>query len=51
MAASPDGKTIQPVFGDLFAGEPVPLNGRMKVPDAPGFGMEIRDRNILVPAD
>jgi L-rhamnonate dehydratase len=49
VAASPDGKTIQPVFGDLFVGEPVPVNGRMKIPDTPGFGMEIRDRSILVP--
>ena len=48
VAASPDGKTIKPVFGDLFVGEPVPVNGRMKIPDTPGFGMEIRDRSILV---
>lgn len=48
VAASPDGKSIQPVFGDLFSGEPVPENGKLKVPDAPGFGMEIRDRSILV---
>jgi L-rhamnonate dehydratase len=51
VAASPDGKTIQPVFGDLFTGEPVPVNGKMKIPDAPGFGMEIRDRSILVPVE
>ena len=49
VAASPDGKTIHPVFGDLFVGEPVPVNGKMKVPAAPGFGMELRDRSILVP--
>lgn len=48
VAASPDGRTIQPVFGDLFVGEPVPVNGRMIVPDAPGFGMELRDRGMLV---
>ena len=48
VAASPDGRTIQPVFGDLFVGEPVPVNGRMTVPDAPGFGMELRDRGMLV---
>ena len=48
VAASPDGRTIQPVFGDLFVGEPMPVNGRMKVPDAPGFGMELRDRAMLV---
>ena len=48
VAASPDGKTIHPVFGALFVGEPVPLNGRMKLSDAPGFGMDLRDRSILV---
>ena len=48
VAASPDGRTIQPVFGDLFVGEPVPVNGRMTVPDGPGFGMELRDRGMLV---
>jgi len=48
VAASPDGRTIQPVFGDLFVGEPMPVNGKMTVPDAPGFGMELRDRGMLV---
>ena len=48
VAASADGKSIQPVFGDLFTGEPVPVNGRMTVPDAPGFGMDLRDRAMLV---
>ena len=49
VAASPDGKSIQPVFGDLFVGEPMPVNGRMKLGDAPGFGMVIRDRSALTP--
>jgi len=49
VAASPDGKSIRPVFGDLFVGEPVPVNGRLKLGDAPGFGMAIRDRSALVP--
>lgn len=51
VAASPDGKSIQPVFGKLFEGEPMPVNGRMKIPDSPGFGMELRDRGMLVPVD
>ena len=51
VAASPDGKSIQPVFGKLFGGEPMPVNGRMKIPDSPGFGMELRDRGMLVPVD
>ena len=51
VAASPDGRTILPVFGDLFVGEPVPIAGRMTIPDTPGFGMDIRDRGVLVAVD
>ncbi|WP_374626563.1 L-rhamnonate dehydratase [Devosia sp.] len=49
VAASADGRTIQPVFGHLFVGEDLPQNGRLKVSDRPGFGMELADRNMLVP--
>jgi L-rhamnonate dehydratase len=48
VAASPDGKSIQPVFGDLFVGEQLPQNGKLKLSDKPGFGMELRDRAMLV---
>lgn len=48
VAASHDGRTIQPVFGDLFAGEDMPKNGKLKVSSAPGFGMTLRDRSMLV---
>jgi L-rhamnonate dehydratase len=48
VAASPDGQSIQPVFGDLFVGEPLPQHGRLKLSDAAGFGMELRDRAMLV---
>ena len=47
VAASPDGKSIAPVFGHLFTGEDMPNNGKLKVSQRPGFGMEIRDRSIL----
>lgn len=47
VAASPDGRSIRPVFGDLFTGEALPADGRLKVGDAPGFGMEITDRTML----
>ena len=50
VAASPDGKTIQPVFGDLFVGEALPQQGKLKLGIAPGFGMELRDRAMLVRA-
>lgn len=48
VAASPDGQSIEPVFGDLFVGEPLPQDGRIRLGDAPGFGMELRDRALLV---
>lgn len=48
VAASPDGRSITPVFGDLFTGEPVPVDGHLTVPDTPGFGMTLRNRNALV---
>jgi L-rhamnonate dehydratase len=47
VAASPDGKSILPVFGALFANEPLPQNGRLKLSDAPGFGMDLGDRSRL----
>ncbi len=49
VAASPDGRTILPVFGELFTGEPLPVNGRLRLSDKPGFGMELADRKRLVP--
>jgi L-rhamnonate dehydratase len=49
VAASPDGRSIRPVFGDLLTGEELPKNGRLVLSNAPGFGMEIADRAMLVP--
>lgn len=49
VAASPDGRSILPVFGKIFAGEDLPHNGRLRISDAPGFGMEIADRALLRP--
>lgn len=49
VAASPDGRSILPVFGKIFAGEDLPHNGRLRVSDSPGFGMEIADRARLRP--
>jgi L-rhamnonate dehydratase len=47
VAMSADGKSIQPIFGALFVGEELPNNGRLRLGDAPGFGMEIADRSLL----
>ena len=51
VAASPDGQTIQPVFGEIFADEPVPVEGKLRLSDAPGFGMTLADRSVLAPVD
>lgn len=32
---------IVPMFSPLLLGEPVPENGRLKVPETPGFGVEL----------
>lgn len=47
VAASPDGKSIMPVFGDLFEGEAMPVNGKLRISDAPGFGMLLSGRDQL----
>ena len=36
-----DATEIVPMFSPLLLNEPVPVNGRMKVPDLPGFGVEL----------
>ena len=40
------GDEIVPTMGDLFEDEPLPVNGRMKVGDKPGWGMTL-NRNGL----
>ncbi len=47
VASSPDGRAIAPIFGALFEGEDVPVNGRLKMTDAPGFGMQLANRDML----
>lgn len=32
---------ITPYFGGLFEGEPLPENGAVNLPDAPGFGLTL----------
>ena len=48
VAASADGQSIAPVFGSLFQGEVLPEQGRLRLGSAPGFGMELADRGMLV---
>ncbi|MCB1970791.1 MAG: L-rhamnonate dehydratase [Geminicoccaceae bacterium] len=47
VTSAPDGRSIRPVFGNLFTGEPTPENGLLKLPDRPGFGMELSSRGML----
>ena len=52
LANSPDGKSVQPVFGNLFVNEPIPVNGTLDVSvlDRPGFGLELHPAAPLIPA-
>ena len=49
---SADGKSVLPVFGDLFTNEPVPIHGYLDVSifDKPGFGLELNPAAPLIPA-
>ncbi|WP_426621241.1 L-rhamnonate dehydratase [Microbacterium sp. As-52] len=37
----PTAEEIVPMFSPMLVGEPVPVNGRLKVPETPGFGVEL----------
>ena len=52
MANSPDGKSVLPVFGDLFLNEPIPEKGYLDVGvlDEPGFGLRLNPKARLIPA-
>ena len=52
LANSPDGKSVLPVFGDLFLNEPIPQNGYLDISalDKPGFGLELNPNARLVDA-
>lgn len=53
VAASPDGRSILPVFGNLFTNEPIPANGKLLLSslNKPGFGLELNPNARLVPAN
>lgn len=52
LANSPDGKSVQPVFGGLFLNEPVPSNGYLDIKelDLPGFGLVLNPKADLIDA-
>lgn len=51
LANSPDGRSVRPVFGDLFVDEYTPVAGRMDVRalDKPGFGLTVNPKARLIP--
>ncbi|KAM0250183.1 hypothetical protein ACHAQJ_008726 [Trichoderma viride] len=55
LANSPDGKSVLPVFGDLFLDEPIPTKGYLLASDLdkPGFGLTINNaaRSKLIPSN
>ena len=53
LANSPDGKSVLPVFGDLFINEPIPTKGYLDADelDKPGFGLELNPAVKLISGD
>jgi L-rhamnonate dehydratase len=43
----PTAEQVQPMFHPQLLGEPVPVNGRLKLSDRPGFGVEL-NRDIAL---
>src|SRR4029077_17874802 len=41
LMMAPEADEVVPMFQPLLVGEPVPVNGRMRLPDTPGFGGEL----------
>jgi len=44
----PDATEVVPMFSPLLLDEPVPTDGRLKVPDRPGFGVRLNPECDLV---
>lgn len=50
LMMAPGADRIVPMFGALFRNEPLPVDGRLTVPDDPGFGVELnRDLPLVRP--
>ena len=48
LMMAPEADRVVPMFTPLLLDEPVPVNGRMKVPDTPGFGVRLNPECALV---
>ncbi len=47
LMMAPGGDVVAPMFHPQLLDEPVPVNGRMKVPDRPGFGVRLNPELAL----
>ncbi|PXY25924.1 L-rhamnonate dehydratase [Prauserella coralliicola] len=43
----PQASEVVPMFSPLLLDEPVPVNGRLRVPDTPGFGVRLNPECVL----
>ncbi len=41
LMMAPEADCVVPKFHPQLPGEPVPVDGRMKLPDTPGFGVDL----------
>lgn len=48
LMMAPKADEVVPMFNPLLLDEPVPVNGRMKVPETPGFGVRLNPDCALV---
>jgi L-rhamnonate dehydratase len=48
LMMSPKADQVIPMFSPLLLDEPVPVNGKMKVPDRPGFGGRLNPDCLLM---
>jgi L-rhamnonate dehydratase len=47
LMMAPGADKVVPMFHPQLTGEPVPVNGRLKLPDRPGFGVELNRSSAL----
>jgi L-rhamnonate dehydratase len=47
LMMAPDADKVVPMFTPLLLDEPIPVNGRMKVPDRAGFGVRLNPQCAL----
>lgn len=48
LMMAPKADKVLPQFYPLIKDEPIPVNGKLKVPDKPGFGVELNKDETLI---